>query len=206
MSATEKEGQGRRCPTCGHQPLLARQIRDEFEYGPDGERITIVAEGVPVLTCPACGEVLYGPEAAAVRHQAICRALGLLTPAEIKAVRERYGPDQEDFSRLTGIGVATLSRWERGRLLQTRAMDRYLRLIDALPQAARFLETLQKPAQKATTFHLPPEAEAEARARAARFHLLRTTAPAPADAESAVSAAPLDTHVPEPAAEQLSDH
>jgi HTH-type transcriptional regulator/antitoxin MqsA len=141
----EKEGQGRRCPSCGHQPLVARKVRDEFEYGPDGERVTVVAEGVPVLVCPACGETLYGPEAAAVRHQAICHALGLLSPAEIKALRERLGPDQEGFARLTGIGVATLSRWERGRLLQTRALDRYLRLLAAVPQAAGFLRTLQEP-------------------------------------------------------------
>src|SRR5262249_18468888 len=102
-----------------------------------------------------------------------------------------------------GIGVATLSRWERGRLLQTRAMDRYLRLLDALPQAARFLETLQKPAQKSTTFHLPPEAEAEARARAARFRLLGTT---DALSEPAGGAAPPTPCPPERAAEQLSEH
>jgi putative zinc finger/helix-turn-helix YgiT family protein len=139
----EKQGQGRKCPSCGHQPLVAQRIRDEFEYGPDDERITVVAEDVPVLVCPACGVTLYGPEAAAVRHQAICRALGLLCPAEIKALRERLGLDQEEFARLTGIGIATLSRWELGRLLQTRALDRYLRLLEALPDAARFLETLQ---------------------------------------------------------------
>ncbi|HEY7153563.1 MAG TPA: type II toxin-antitoxin system MqsA family antitoxin [Gemmataceae bacterium] len=201
--STEKEGQGRRCPSCGHQPLVAQRIRDEFEYGPDEQRITIVAEAVPVLVCPACGEVLYGPEAAAVRHQAICRALGLLSPAEIKALRERLGPDQEDFARLTGIGVATLSRWERGRLLQTRALDRYLRLLDALPQAARFLETLQKPAQESTTFHLPPEAEAEARARAARFGPLRPPCPS---SESARDNTAPEIPSPAPAAEQLAKH
>src|SRR5947209_17293811 len=171
--SVEMKGQGRRCPSCGHQPLVPQRIRDEFEYGPDDDRIAVVAEAVPVLACPACGETLYGPEAAAVRHQAICRALGLLSPAEIKALRERLGPDQEDFARPTGIGVATLSRWERGRLLQTRALDRYLRLVDALPQAARFLATLQRPAQEPATFHLSPGDEAEARARAARFGSLR---------------------------------
>lgn len=201
MSA-EKEEQGRRCPSCGHQPLEAQRIRDEFEYGPDDERITVVAEVVPVLVCPVCGEILYGAEAAAVRHRAICRALGLLSPAEIKTLRERLGPDQDDFARLTGIGVATLSRWERGRLLQTRAMDRYLRLLDALPQAARFLETLQKPSVHSTTFLLPPEAEAEARARAARFGSLRP--PCPASESARENAAP-EIHSSKPAAEQLAD-
>ena len=201
MSA-EKEGQGRRCPSCGHQPLEARRIRDEFEYGPDDERITVVAEAVPVLACPACGEVLYGAEAAAVRHQAICRELGLLSPAEIKALRERLGPDQEDFARLTGIGVATLSRWERGRLLQTRALDRYLRLLDALPQASQILKTLQKPAPESKTFHLPPEAEAEARARAAHFGSLR---PPGMSAESAGENAAPEIPSPGTAAEQLAE-
>jgi putative zinc finger/helix-turn-helix YgiT family protein len=172
MSA-EQERQGRQCPSCGHRPLVAQRIRDDFEYGADDERISVVAEAVPVLSCPACGEVLYGPEAAAVRHEAICRALGLLSPNEIKAIRERIGPSQEDFARLTGIGVATLSRWERGRLLQTRALDRYLRLLDALPQTVQFLETLKKSTLQTTAFHLPPEVEAEARARATRFGSLR---------------------------------
>jgi putative zinc finger/helix-turn-helix YgiT family protein len=176
---------------------VAQRIRDEFEYGPDDERITIVAEAVPVLACPLCGEILYGPDAAAVRHQAICRALGLLCPTEIKTLRERLGPDQEAFARLTGIGVATLSRWERGRLLQTRALDRYLRLLDALPQAARFLETLQKPVRESTTFHLPPEAEADARARAARFLTLRPPCPS---SDSGSDNITQETHSPVPAA------
>jgi putative zinc finger/helix-turn-helix YgiT family protein len=182
---------------------VAQRIRDEFEYGPDDERITVVAEAVPVLACPACGETLYGPEAATVRHQAICRALGLLSPAEIKALRERLGPDQEDFARLTGIGVATLSRWERGRLLQTRALDRYLRLLDALPQAARFLATLQKPAQESTAFHPSPAAEAEARARAARFGPLRPPCSSPKPVSG--STAP-EAHSPATTAEIVSDH
>ena len=67
---------GRKCPSCGHEPLVRQRIRDEFEYGPDDERITIVAEAVPVLACPACGETLFGPEAAAVHHQAICLRVG----------------------------------------------------------------------------------------------------------------------------------
>lgn len=129
MIREQEEPRERRCPACGQGALVARVIRDEFEYGPEEDRITIVAEGVPVLECPACGETLYGPDAARVRHQAICRTLGLLTPEQIKGVREKLGKKQAEFAALTGIGVATLSRWEQGRLIQTRALDRYLRLL-----------------------------------------------------------------------------
>jgi transcriptional regulator with XRE-family HTH domain len=68
-----------------------------------------------------------------------------LTPAEIQAIRERLGPTQERFAQLTGIGTATLFRWERGRLLQNRAMDCYLRLIASGKENVRFLEKLQGP-------------------------------------------------------------
>ena len=34
-----------------------------------------------------------------------------------------------DFSRLTGLGEATLNRWENGILIQNAANDRYLRLL-----------------------------------------------------------------------------
>jgi putative zinc finger/helix-turn-helix YgiT family protein len=136
----------RRCASCGEQALEAREIEDEFEYGPEGERITVVAHAVPVLVCAKCGETLYGPEAARVRHRAICAALHLLSPEEIKALRERLGPSQEGFAELTGIGVATLSRWERGRLLQTRALDRYLRLLGKTAENVTFLRELNRKA------------------------------------------------------------
>ena len=139
MDAKGKEN--RRCPSCGHASLVAQTIRDEFEYGAEGERVLVVADAVPVLVCPACGETFFGPAAARVRHQAICVAMGLLTPDQIKGVREKLGKNQAEFAKLTGIGVATLSRWECGRLIQTRAMDRYLRLLQTIPEASRFLES-----------------------------------------------------------------
>ena len=34
------------------------------------------------------------------------------------------------FARVTGFGEATLSRWEHGAVIQNRANDRYLRLLN----------------------------------------------------------------------------
>ena len=127
-------------PICVHDDLHPQVIRDEFDYGPNNDRIHIVIDAVPVLVCPQCGEVFYGPEAEQLHHRAICKAYQLLTPEEIKNVREQLGKTQEEFAALTGIGVATLSRWEKGRLMQTRAHDNYLRLLNALPEAVHVLE------------------------------------------------------------------
>ena len=128
---------------CSHRTLEPRVIRDEFDYGPDDDRVKIVIEAVQVLACAACGEIFYGPEAEHAQQLGIRKAYHLLLPEEIKAVREQLGKTQEEFAELTGIGVATLSRWERGRLIQTRTLDNYLRILRAVPEA---LDLLQRPA------------------------------------------------------------
>lgn len=140
----EQEG---RCPTCNVGHLHNKVITDRFEYEVDGKTQTVVAENVPVRECDnaGCGERLSGPEAARTRHEAICHAFGLLTPREIQAIRERLGPSQERFAQLTGIGIATISRWERGRLLQNRAYDNLLRLVARREENVRFLESLSAP-------------------------------------------------------------
>src|SRR4051812_40729041 len=132
-----------RCPECGHSPLREETITDRFEYRADEEEpISIEVAGVPVEVCPNCGERYFGPAAVRVQHAAVCRALGLLTPEEIQAIRERFGPTQAEFARLTGIGEATISRWERGRMLPNRAMDRYLRLLAQNPANIQTLKAL----------------------------------------------------------------
>ncbi|MBY0528448.1 MAG: type II toxin-antitoxin system MqsA family antitoxin [Gemmataceae bacterium] len=149
---TEMEKQGR-CSLCGKGLLKPCRIDKTFEYGDeDTNLITVSARDVPVEVCEACGEIYSGPDAARVEHEAICRALGLLPPSEIRRIREQFGPSQEEFAELTGIGVATISRWERGRMLQNKAMDRYLRLLDHYPDNRRRLESLNGPVET----ELPP--------------------------------------------------
>lgn len=188
------------CPACGRHPLERRYIHDEFDYGPEDERIRVVAEAVPVLACPACEEIFYGPDAEQAHHRAICKALGLLTPEQIKKVRERAGMSQVEFARLTGIGVATLSRWEQGRLMQTRSLDGYLQLLDAIPEAIRVLAKLHGRSPRPPKIWRSLKVTAEIRSRLARFQLHRCGADpidsseprtgvraAPAAAESAKS-------------------
>jgi len=131
---------------CGIGRLHPKVQSERFPYEDDGAEVMVVAEDVPVESCdnPKCAEEFSGPVAASIRHHAICRALGLLTPAEIRAIRERLGMTQEQFTKLTRIGEATICRWERGRLLQNPAMDRYLRLVALSEDNVRFLKGLEK--------------------------------------------------------------
>jgi putative zinc finger/helix-turn-helix YgiT family protein len=133
---------GIQCPACGEGQLHSLSRTEEFEFDLGDETVKVRAENVPIKKCDKCGEETSGPAAAKVRHEAICRAVGLLTPAEIKALRERFGWSQQYLADLTDIGVATISRWERGRLLQNRSNNKVLEAIRDCPPFREYLERL----------------------------------------------------------------
>lgn len=63
-------------------------------------------------------------------HEAECRQQGVLTPAEIRALRNGYGMSRAAFARVTGFGEATLARWERGEVIQNASNDSLLRMLE----------------------------------------------------------------------------
>jgi len=107
-----------KCPECGQGQLLTFTRTEEFDFDLGDDTVKVRAENVPVEKCDKCGEMMSGPAAAKVRHEAVCRAAGLLTPSEIKAIRERFGWSQQHMADLTDLGVATISRWVDGKIVE----------------------------------------------------------------------------------------
>ena len=118
------------CPDCESDQVETRYERHSFEYGPPGDSVTLSAT-VPVHYCrnPDCGEAFLGEEAVRIRHEAVCAHLGLLTPYAIKELRVKKGGSATAFAIVTGIGMASLQRWESGAQLQSRSQDNFLRLL-----------------------------------------------------------------------------
>lgn len=98
-----------KCPECEHGHLVPFTRDEEFDYDLGEESIKVVARDVPVERRDSCGMVASGPAAAKVRHEAVCRAAGFLTPTEYKSIREERGWSQQHLADLTGCGVATVS-------------------------------------------------------------------------------------------------
>ena len=101
-----------------------------FTYGagPDAAELTVT---LPIHVCPSCGFECIDGKGEALKHEAVCRHLGVLSPREISRIRETHGMTRAAFARVTGLGEATLNRWEKGILIQNTANDRYLRLVAA---------------------------------------------------------------------------
>lgn len=117
------------CEACGEKAVSQHEVEQTFDYG-DGDDAAVLRAVVPVYSCSACGLEYTDDEAEDIRHRAVCQHLGVLTPNDIRDLRQKtHGLSREDFSAITGISTASLARWETGALIQSPAYDRYLRLL-----------------------------------------------------------------------------
>ena len=126
------------CPSCG---TMMKETRGRMRRPVNGEEVTVPSASH--LKCPNCDQVILRFHEAKRLHQdaiAIYRKKhGLLSAAEIQAIRKRFGLIQADLARLLRLGANTVSRWESGRNVQTAAMDMLLRLIRDLPGSIDYL-------------------------------------------------------------------
>jgi len=63
----------------------------------------------------------------------------------IKELRTKTYRTREAFAAATGIGIASLARWESGALIQSPAYDRYLRLLAYLDVRERLSTLASRP-------------------------------------------------------------
>jgi putative zinc finger/helix-turn-helix YgiT family protein len=85
--------------------------------------------------CRICGELQITNNADAQIRAALREKVGLLTPEEIRRNRTELKLTQRELAEELGTAEATISRWETGAVVQSRAMDRFLRVYFAFPQA-----------------------------------------------------------------------
>ena len=117
------------CSMCETPGLKTELVRNPFICGVGDDAAELVVD-IPVHTCSRCQRSYTGKAAGIIEHEAVCRHLGLLTPSEIKDIRtSRDNMSQAAFAELTGLGEATIARWERGDVMQNRGNDRFLRMV-----------------------------------------------------------------------------
>jgi putative zinc finger/helix-turn-helix YgiT family protein len=120
--------EGSVCPECGHVEMETRWENCPFSYGSGADAVEIVVR-LPVRKCRQCSFEFFDEEAEDLRHEAVCHHLGRLTPEQIKALRGKHGFSRVELARLTGLGEATIARWERGELIQNAGNDSLLWLL-----------------------------------------------------------------------------
>jgi len=95
--------------------------------------------------CRHCGEEFLPGELVQRIEQQRYVLEGLLTPTEIKAIRERLGLTQVAMAKQLGVGDKTYTRWETGQNMQNRSMDNLIRIVEKDPDLFLWIEASRIP-------------------------------------------------------------
>lgn len=146
------------CPLCAEGHLHEQIGKNKLEYKGQTAELDLHYH-----LCNVCG----GEQSDAAQLRQNKRAMmafrkrvdGLLSGAEVRALRERMGISQAEAAKLFGGGPVAFSKYESDDVAQSEAMDKLLRLAAELPETLAFLkhragmEDLRPP--RWTSFPLP---------------------------------------------------
>jgi HTH-type transcriptional regulator / antitoxin MqsA len=126
-----------KCPLCGEASLEKRTGVFHFEIPGDNPDGLEMAKDFPDSEwdeCGACGEIILSNALQKRIGRWQYTRKGLLTPEEMKGVREKYGLTQAQMAHILQVGEKNFSRWENGITMQTRVMDSLIRQFDKCPE------------------------------------------------------------------------
>lgn len=139
----------RSCPVCEGKEITTTWTIHTFEFGAGESSLELQAR-VPVRRCNACEFEYLDEESERLKQNAVCDHLGVLTPDEIRRIREDHGMTRASFAQVSGLGEASLNRWENGLSIQNLANDRYLRLLAHTDTMFRLRQMTAAPLSKTT--------------------------------------------------------
>ncbi|WP_064036871.1 type II toxin-antitoxin system MqsA family antitoxin [Methylomonas methanica] len=134
--------QGEICPICGEGHLDHRVEKNEVEYNGHSAQLDC-----HFSVCDSCGSEQASPIQIRNNKRAMMafkkQVDGILTGAELKALRQRMGINQSEAAAIFGGGPVAFSKYESDDVMQSEAMDKLLRV------AGEFPDVLSSLAQKA---------------------------------------------------------
>ncbi len=114
----------------------------------DGERVAeVVTIMVEVEWDEIVREWLLTPEAELQIEETKARHMGLLTPTELRSLREKLGLTQAELAELLKIGAKTWTRWETGRQRPSQSLNLLLRGLQVGLLTPHSLRQLDSPAK-----------------------------------------------------------
>ena len=122
-----------RCRHCGKVEVRPTKTDYALDIRYDGRLVPIVARDIDIPTCQNCHQTVITLDVDDAVNSALCARLNLLTPDQIRDGIEKLGLSQKEVAERLGIAEATISRWVNKCVIQSRAMDNYLRVFFQFP-------------------------------------------------------------------------
>jgi putative zinc finger/helix-turn-helix YgiT family protein len=135
-----------RCVECKADEVYPQATDYTITVKHDGRPYSIHIPDLAIPTCRNCGDQLFTAESDDRIIAALRAQIGLLTPQEILAQRGELELTQQEMAEQIGVAKETISRWESGGMIQSRAMDNLMRLFFGSEEVRRMLrERFAKP-------------------------------------------------------------
>jgi putative zinc finger/helix-turn-helix YgiT family protein len=127
------------CAACDSEQV--KKVRGT--YATKYNQVPISIKNVEMYKCSSCGEKFFTPEQAravsvATKNQ-VRESQGLLSAEAIIDIRRRLNLSQTDLEKLFGLGAKVVTRWETGRVVQSKTADVALRLLEMRPESVQRL-------------------------------------------------------------------
>lgn len=123
-----------KCPNCGAHELADAVVDRTTRIQYDGTLHSVRVPNLEVMKCGACGEIVLDNRADKQYVTALRKMLNLLQPHEIRESRLKLKLTQAALANLLGVAAESLSRWENGHVIQSRAHNKFLKAYFAVPE------------------------------------------------------------------------
>ena len=155
-----------RCLNCGEVAVQERVV--DFAVDHNGKSANIQDRQ---MFCANCGNISYQGDQISAHELAVASAVreieGLLSADELYRIRVKYKLRQTDMEQMLSTGPKTWTRWERGKIPQSKAADTLIRVIAEEPDVAYRLMIqagVENAEAKATFLQIEQDAKRLARA------------------------------------------
>jgi putative zinc finger/helix-turn-helix YgiT family protein len=132
------------CGNCLKEEVYPATMPYVIDVKHDGHLYHLEVPELKIPKCRACGELVFSNSVDDQILQALRARVGLLTPEQIRTGRETLSLKSEELAEKLGVTAETISLWESGRAIPSRAMDNFLRVFFAVPEARAVLRGAER--------------------------------------------------------------
>jgi putative zinc finger/helix-turn-helix YgiT family protein len=122
------------CTNCLKEEVYPETITYAADVKYDRRLHHLEIPELKIPVCRTCGERVFSNTVDDQIVQALRAQVRLLTPQQIKAGRTALRLKKTVLAERLGVAPKLLSRWEAGAMIQSRAMDNFLRAFFAVPE------------------------------------------------------------------------
>jgi putative zinc finger/helix-turn-helix YgiT family protein len=143
------------CPRCLKEEVHPEEMPYTTDVKHDGRSFHLEIPRIRIPKCRACGNLVFSHSVDDEVFRALREEARLLTPEQIKKARMALDLQSKELAERLGVAAETISRWERGGLIQSRAMDNLLRIYFRFPVVREALQGASQDPNLGTKAVLP---------------------------------------------------